>query len=166
MGVTAGRSAGLAFDRSRLRHVQATPFELGIEQSTDLIHLLHIVNLDGLGGAAVEQRVILHAQVCDACAPVGRQRIECLRIISYGYIFFAWGMVTVQCFNGAGDTMTPTWVNLFCFWLFQIPLAYYLALPAGMGPRGVYWAIAISYSLSAMIGLFLFRLGRWKSREV
>lgn len=92
--------------------------------------------------------------------------IECLRIISYGYIFFAWGMVTVQCFNGAGDTMTPTWVNLFCFWLFQIPLAYYLALPAGMGPRGVYWAIAISYSLSAMIGLFLFRLGRWKSREV
>ena len=92
--------------------------------------------------------------------------IECLRIISYGYIFFAWGMVTVQCFNGAGDTMTPTWVNLFCFWLFQIPFAYYLALPAGMGPRGVYWAIAISYSLSAMIGLLLFRLGRWKSRQV
>jgi putative MATE family efflux protein len=92
--------------------------------------------------------------------------IECLRIISYGYVFFAWGMVTVQCFNGAGDTMTPTWVNLFCFWLCQIPLAYYLALSAGFGPRGVYWASAISYSLSAVFGLLLFRLWRWKKRKV
>ncbi len=92
--------------------------------------------------------------------------VECLRIISYGYVFFAWGMVTVQCFNGAGDTMTPTYVNLFCFWLFQIPLAYYLALPAGWGPSGVYWAIALSYSLSAVVGILLFRLGRWKTRKV
>ena len=92
--------------------------------------------------------------------------VECLRIISYGYVFFAWGMVTVQCFNGAGDTMTPTYVNLFCFWLFQIPLAYYLALPAGWGPSGVYWAIALSYSLSAVVGILLFRLGRWKTKKV
>ncbi len=92
--------------------------------------------------------------------------VECLRIISYGYVFFAWGMVTVQCFNGAGDTMTPTYVNLFCFWLFQIPLAYYLALPAGWGPSGVYWAIALSYSLSAVVGILLFRRGRWKTRKV
>ncbi len=92
--------------------------------------------------------------------------IDCLRTISYGYIFFAWGMVTVQCFNGAGDTMTPTWVNLFCFWLFQIPLAYYLAETVEMGPLGVFWAIAISYSMSAVIGLALFRHGRWKTRAV
>ncbi len=92
--------------------------------------------------------------------------VECLRIISYGYIFFAWGMVTVQCFNGAGDTMTPTWVNLFCFWICQIPLAYYLARVVGMGPSGVFWSIAICYSISAVIGLLLFRHGRWKTREV
>jgi putative MATE family efflux protein len=92
--------------------------------------------------------------------------VDCLRIISYGYIFFAWGMVTVQSFNGAGDTMTPTWINLFCFWICQIPLAYYLARTIDMGPRGVFWAIAIGYSLSAVIGILLFRLGRWKTREV
>jgi putative MATE family efflux protein len=92
--------------------------------------------------------------------------VDCLRIISYGYVFFAWGMVTVQSFNGAGDTMTPTWINLFCFWICQIPLAYYLARTIDMGPRGVYWAIAICYSISAVIGILLFRRGRWKSREV
>jgi len=92
--------------------------------------------------------------------------VDCLRIISYGYIFFAWGMVTVQSFNGAGDTMTPTWINLFCFWVCQIPLAYYLARTIDMGPRGVFWAIAICYSISAVIGILLFRLGRWKTREV
>lgn len=92
--------------------------------------------------------------------------IDCLRTISYGYVFFAWGMVTVQCFNGAGDTMTPTWVNLFCYWLFQIPLAWALSLGLGWGPPGVYWAIAISYSLSAVVGIWLFRRGRWKEQAV
>ena len=92
--------------------------------------------------------------------------IDCLRIISYGYIFFAWGMVTVQAFNGAGDTMTPTWVNLFCFWVCQIPLAYYMARTLSMGPRGVFWSIAICYSISAVVGLLLFRRGRWKTRQV
>ena len=91
---------------------------------------------------------------------------ECLRIISYGYVFFAWGMVTVQCFNGAGDTMTPTWVNLFCFWIVQIPLAYFLAHVVGLGPAGVFWAIAVSYSVSAAVGFYLFRRGRWKKREI
>ena len=97
---------------------------------------------------------------------VRRIGVECLRIISYGYVFFAWGMVTVQCFNGAGDTMTPTWVNLFCFWLVQIPLAWILAHPLGMGPAGVFWAIAVSYSISALVGIALFRRGRWKTRVV
>jgi putative MATE family efflux protein len=92
--------------------------------------------------------------------------VDCLEIISYGYIAFAWGMVTVQAFNGAGDTMTPTWVNLFCFWLCQIPLAYFLARNLGMGPRGVFWSIAISYTISAIVGIVLFRRGRWKMREV
>lgn len=92
--------------------------------------------------------------------------VACLRTVSYGYIFYAWGMVTVQAFNGAGDTLTPTIVNFFCFWLFQIPMAFVLARPLGFGPAGVFWAIALSYSLAAVVGLLLFRRGRWKRQEV
>ena len=92
--------------------------------------------------------------------------VDCLRTISYGYVFFAWGMVMVQCFNGAGDTMTPTWVNLFCFWVCQIPIAWYLATTMKMGAAGVFWAIAVSYSISALVGLVLFRRGKWKERLV
>jgi Na+-driven multidrug efflux pump len=98
-----------------------------------------------------------------AISPYG---VRSLRIISYGYIFYAWGMVAMQAFNGAGDTLTPTWINFFCFWMFQIPLAWVLAMPAGLGPTGVFWAIALSYSLSAVVGLVLFRRGRWKGKEV
>jgi Na+-driven multidrug efflux pump len=89
-----------------------------------------------------------------------------LRIISYGYVFYAWGMVTIQAFNGAGDTGTPTRINIFVFWLFQLPLAYLLALVLGLGPDGVFWSFALAYSLSAVIGLALFRRGRWKEMQV
>lgn len=89
---------------------------------------------------------------------------DCLRIISYGYVFYAWGMVTMQAFNGAGDTRTPTLINIVCFWMCQIPLAYFLS--RAIGPNGVFWAIAVSYSLSAVVGLALFRRGRWKQRQV
>ena len=98
-----------------------------------------------------------------AASPVG---VEALTIISYGYIFYAWGMVMMQAFNGAGDTATPTRVNIVCFWLFEIPLAYALAGPVGLGPTGVFLAIALSYSLSAVIGVLLFRQGKWKLKKV
>jgi putative MATE family efflux protein len=107
---------------------------------------------------------IIHIFTTDPeVAPVG---VASLRIISYGYVFYAWGMVTMQAFNGAGDTVTPTWINFFCFWLFQIPLAWTLALPLGVGPPGVFWAIGLSYSLSAVVGIVLFRRGRWKGKAV
>jgi len=89
-----------------------------------------------------------------------------LRIISYGYVFYAWGMVTIQAFNGAGDTTTPTWINFFCFWLFQIPLAYILAKPLDVGPAGVFVSIALAYSLSAVVEVILFRRGKWKEKKV
>lgn len=89
---------------------------------------------------------------------------NCLRIISYGYGFYAWGMVLMQAFNGAGDTRTPTLINFVCFWMCQIPLAYFLS--RAIGPNGVFWAIAVSYSLSAVVGLAVFRRGGWKSRQV
>ena len=91
---------------------------------------------------------------------------NCLRIISYGYIFYAWGMVMVQAFNGAGDTITPLYINLGCFWLGQIPLAWYLSQRTDLGMAGVFWAIAISEAFLAMVAMILFRRGGWKTREV
>jgi putative MATE family efflux protein len=90
----------------------------------------------------------------------------CLRIVSYGYGFYAWGMVTVQAFNGAGDTLTPTWINVFCYWTFQIPLAFALARIVGLGPLGVFLAITIAESAVAVVGVLVFRRGRWKERIV
>lgn len=92
--------------------------------------------------------------------------VEALRIISYGYCFYAWGMVMVNAFNGAGDTTTPSWINLFCFWLFQIPFAWLMSRTLNQGPAGVFWAIAAAYSLSALVGIVVFRRGRWKTRTV
>ena len=92
--------------------------------------------------------------------------VSCLRFISYGYIFYAYGMVMVQAFNGAGDTTTPTVINLLCYWLFQIPLAYWLALQTSFGARGVFMAITISESLLAVVSVMVFRRGRWKEQKI
>lgn len=92
--------------------------------------------------------------------------IDCLRICSYGYGLYAIGMIVTQAFNGAGDTDTPTWINLFCLWILQIPLAYVLAEVIGLGPQGVYATIAFCDSLLAVIAVIVFRRGRWKLRRV
>lgn len=92
--------------------------------------------------------------------------VSCLRYISYGYIFYAYGMIVVQAFNGAGDTFTPTLINLFCYWLFQIPLAYYLSMKAGFGAKGVFLAITIAESSLALVAVMAFRRGKWKTRKV
>lgn len=89
--------------------------------------------------------------------------ITSLRIICAGYVFFAYGMVIGQSFNGAGDTYTPTVINIIAFWLVQIPLAYFLVR---FGSHGVYWAIAISESVLAIICIIVFRQGRWKKVKV
>jgi putative MATE family efflux protein len=88
--------------------------------------------------------------------------VQCLQIISLGYVFYAYGMVITQSFNGAGDTRTPTLINLFGFWLFQIPLAYLLAIVADIGTPGVFAAISIAESAIAVAGILVFRLGKWK----
>ncbi len=93
---------------------------------------------------------------------VVRTGVLCLRIICLGYIFYAYGMVIGQSFNGAGDTRTPTAINLFCFWVMQIPVAYFLAKRLNLGPAGVFSAQAGSFSLLAIISVLLFRQGRWK----
>lgn len=92
--------------------------------------------------------------------------VESLRLLSYGYIFYAYGMVMVQAFNGAGDTFTPTLINLGCYWLFQIPLAYALAIHFDMGARGVFIAIPVAESLLTVVAIIFFRRGRWKVQQV
>ncbi len=91
---------------------------------------------------------------------------DCLRIMAYGYVIYAWGMVMSQAFNGAGDTLTPTKINFVCFWMLEIPLAYALALPFGLGERGVYAAIVVAESALALTAIVLFRRGVWKQTQV
>ncbi|GAB3032151.1 MATE family efflux transporter [Bowmanella dokdonensis] len=95
-----------------------------------------------------------------------RDGVNCLRFIAYGYGFYGIGMIVVQAFNGAGDTMTPTRINFFCYWLLQIPLAYWLAKYLALGTTGVFLAITIAESLLAVVGIWLFRRGHWKNRLV
>jgi putative MATE family efflux protein len=99
-------------------------------------------------------------------ADVVRYGVACLRWVSIGYPFYAWGMIMEQAFNGAGDTYTPTIINLFCYWLFQLPFASLLAHHWGQGPTGVFVAITVAESLLAVLAMLVFRRGRWKLREV
>ena len=91
---------------------------------------------------------------------------DALRIVACGFPFYAWGMVISQSFNGAGDTRTPTLLNVVVFWCWEIPLAYVLAIRLGMGPRGIYVAIAIAFSTYAVAGALVFRRGTWKNRRL
>ncbi len=99
-------------------------------------------------------------------ADVAAVAVTCLHTLAIGNICYAWGMVMVQAFNGAGDTRTPTLVNLGCYWLFQIPLAYTLAVRAGWGPQGVFTAVPAAEFALAFASLLLFRRGRWKHQAI
>lgn len=99
-------------------------------------------------------------------ADVIRYGSECLRIISYGFPFYAYGMVIVQAFNGAGDTVTPTWINLGVYWAFQLPLAWFLSQSAGLASLGAFWAVPTAESLLTLTGLYFFRKGYWKLRKI
>ena len=88
--------------------------------------------------------------------------VTCLQYVSLGYPFYAWGMVMEQAFNGAGDTATPTRINLLCYWMIQLPMAWYLATRTGLGPRGVYLAICGAETVLAMVAVVFFRRGAWK----
>ncbi|MEW7289896.1 MATE family efflux transporter [Aquimarina sp. 2304DJ70-9] len=89
-----------------------------------------------------------------------------LRVIAAGYVFYAYGMVIIQSFNGAGDTLTPTIINFFCFWMFQLPFAYLAALVFDWGAMGVFLAITFAEILIAIIGIIWFRKGTWKEMKV
>jgi putative MATE family efflux protein len=98
-----------------------------------------------------------------AVVPLGA---SCLRIVSYGNIGYAYAFVMMQAFNGAGDTVTPTIVNFFGFWLLEIPLAYCLAIPLGFRSNGVFWSIVVAECSIAAASAILFKRGRWKTQKI
>jgi len=91
---------------------------------------------------------------------------ECLRIVSLGFIAYGFGMVMVNSFNGAGDTTTPLKINIFAFWMIEIPLAWILAIKSGMNEQGVFIAIVIAESIMTLTAWIVFRQGKWKLKEV
>jgi putative MATE family efflux protein len=96
-------------------------------------------------------------------APYG---IRCLRIVAAGFLFYGYGMVLTAAFNGAGDTWTPTWIFLVCLWLWEIPLAWVLAYPLGLGPTGVFVAVSVAFSTLAFVSAWLFSKGNWKTKRL
>lgn len=135
------------------------------QKSVESIALYNVVFLGGIGlllalfPGPVVGLVVREADVRLVAA-------SCLRIVALGFFFFAFGMVMVQAFNGAGDTKTPMLVNLGCFWALKLPLAYALSRRPEIGETGVFVAISIAYMLHAVLGAYLFRRGRWKERNV
>ncbi|WP_115463098.1 MATE family efflux transporter [Winogradskyella aurantiaca] len=97
---------------------------------------------------------------------VVRQGALCLRVISSGYIFYGYGMVVINAFNGSGDTRTPTYINFVCFWLFQLPFSYLMALNLDFGPMGIFLAITLAEVLIAILGIIWFKKGKWKLVKV
>jgi putative MATE family efflux protein len=99
-------------------------------------------------------------------ADVAAYGVRCLRIVAAGFLFYGYGMVLTQSFNGAGDTRTPTLIHLFCLWCWEIPLAWVLAHPLGFGPTGVFIAVSVAFSTLAVVSAWLFRKGQWKLQRV
>jgi putative MATE family efflux protein len=138
------------------------------ERAQRAVWLTGIYNMAFLAAIALvfvvmADRLVLFFQGVPTVVSIGA---EGLRVLSYGYVFYAWGLVMSQAFNGAGDTLTPTWVNLICFWGCQIPLAWLLADATEWGPSGVFWAIMLSETLLALMMIELFRRGLWRDRSV
>ncbi len=119
------------------------------------------VSLLFIVGAEFFVRLINHTD-----PEVIRTAVTALRIISLGYIFYGVGMVMINAFNGAGDSRTPTWINLFWFWVFQIPFAYLLAISLKMGPKGVFIAIVVTETCITITSVLLFRRGKWKTVKI
>ena len=135
------------------------------EQSVWRTGFYNMLFLGGVGliFIACAERIIAQFTTDPAVAPLA---VSGLRLLSYGYISYAYGMVVTAAFNGAGDTFTPTVMNLVCFWVCQIPVAWLLAFHTSLGPRGVFVAVVISDTLLAVLAIIWFRRGTWKQTVV
>jgi Na+-driven multidrug efflux pump len=92
--------------------------------------------------------------------------ISCLTIFGISFVSYGWGMILIQAFNGAGDTLTPTYLNFFAFWVFQLPLAWLLAIHLNRGPRGAFWAVLFADLVLTAASFVFFRQGNWKRQKI
>jgi Na+-driven multidrug efflux pump len=92
--------------------------------------------------------------------------VQGIRLIALSFLAFAVGMVVVQALNGAGDPVTPAWLNVLCFWVLKLPLAYVLAIPLSLGPLGIFVSVGVAYTVMSALAVGLFRRGRWKEARV
>jgi putative MATE family efflux protein len=92
--------------------------------------------------------------------------VRCLRIVAAGFLFYGYGTVLTSSFNGAGDTRTPTLINLGCLWALELPLAWVLAYPVGLGPTGVFTSVSVAFSALALVSALVFKQGRWKTQRI
>jgi putative MATE family efflux protein len=138
------------------------------ERATRAVYLTAMYNAVFLGIVAVVFVFMPGAIVglFTSEAQVSRYAVDCLRIIGFGNLAYAFGMVMVQAFNGAGDTITPTLINVIGFWLCEIPVAWALAYPAGLQVRGVFIAIPLAHLVITALGVTMFLRGRWKTKAI
>ena len=138
------------------------------ERAERAVWLTGIYNVVFLGAVAVVMAVFAHpmARLFMHDAEVVEVAAAGIRIVAAGNVCYAWGMVMVQAFNGAGDTLTPTVINVFCYWLFQLPFAWLLSMHLGMGPSGLFFAIPAAETLIAVVSVIMFRRGRWKKVRI
>jgi putative MATE family efflux protein len=138
------------------------------ERAEQAVWMAGRMNLYFLGSVGILFMLAAHPIVSlfGGDAATAGYAVQCLRIVSAGFVFYAYGMVLTQSFNGAGDTWTPTWLNVICFWLFEIPLAWLLARTLGLGPTGVFVAVTLAFSSVAALSALLFRRGKWKTSVV
>ena len=132
------------------------------QRSAETVALYNVIILGSAGALFVIAPTLLVGLVTQEPEALG-YGASCLRIVGLGFVSFGVGMVAIQAFNGAGDTLTPLVVNIMSFWVIKIPLAYVLAHHLGFGPRGVFIAIAIAYTVQGSVAAVLFRRGRWKA---
>lgn len=139
-----------------------------VDRARDAVWLSCRLNLVFLGGTGLLFLVFAPTLVgvFGLEGPAVGYAVDGLRIVAAGFFFYAYGMTLTQAFNGAGDAWTPTWINLACFWFLEIPLGAALALWAGWGPHGIFAAVAIAYSVLAVVSAVLFRRGAWAEASV
>jgi putative MATE family efflux protein len=135
------------------------------EQSVWITGIVNLIMMGAIGTIILIMPGTLVGLFIDDPA-VLQSGIATLQWLGAGFLFYALGMVVVQGFNGSGDTLTPTKINLFCFWLVEIPLAYLLSMTLNMGITGICMSIIIAESMLTIIGVILFRQGKWKLRKV
>lgn len=138
---------------------------LRAEKSTWISAFANMVFL-GIVGVIFFTNAELLMRIFTADSEIIEIGARCLKVMSYGYLAYAFGMVIIQAFNGAGDTLTPTLINFVCFWMVEIPLAYILAMEIGLAEEGVFYSIVVAETLLGIIGFILFKRGKWKTTQV